>query len=57
MYQLYDLAGRKIKTLLDENVTAGNHEVQLNRGQLGAGVYFLQLKMNGEVMTKKVVIE
>ncbi len=54
---LYDVAGRKLKALLDENVAAGNHEVQLIRGQLGAGVYFLQLKMNGEVVTKKVVVE
>jgi hypothetical protein len=54
---LYDIAGRKLKTLLDENVEAGDHEVQLNRDQLNAGIYFLQLKMNGEVVTKKLAME
>ncbi len=54
---LYDLAGRKLKTLLDENVTAGNHEVQLNRDQLGAGVYFLSATINGSTSTSKLIIQ
>jgi hypothetical protein len=62
--QLYDLTGRKLQTILDESLSAGNHEVRLNRDQMSAGIYFLQLKMNdpkgsgqAEVLTKKVVIE
>jgi hypothetical protein len=54
---LFDLAGRKLQTLLNENVAAGNHEVQLNRQSLAAGIYFLQLTINGEVVTKKLVVE
>jgi hypothetical protein len=55
--ELYDVAGRKLQTVLDENVAEGNHEVNLNREQLSTGIYFLQLKMNDEVVMKKVVIE
>ena len=54
---LYDLAGRGIETPLDKTMTAGNHEVNFNRGKLNAGIYFLQLKLNDEVVTKKLVIE
>ncbi len=55
--ELYDVAGRKLLTLLDESVVAGSHEVNLNRDQLSAGIYFIRISINGEVMMKKVVIE
>ncbi|HYV90967.1 MAG TPA: T9SS type A sorting domain-containing protein [Chitinophagales bacterium] len=55
--ELFDLTGRKFKTLLDENVAAGDHKLYLNGDQLSSGLYFLQLKMNGEVVTKKIIIE
>jgi hypothetical protein len=61
---LFDLAGRKItcpdfigETLLNENLSEGDHQLTFNRESLAAGIYFLQVKMNGEVMTRKVVIE
>jgi hypothetical protein len=56
-FELYDLSGRKLQTVLDKNVAAGNHEEQLHRDYLSAGIYFLKLKMNGDVVTKKVVIQ
>ncbi len=55
--ELYDVIGRKIKTLLDENSTAGNHELQLNREQLGARVYFLSATINGSTSTSKLIIQ
>lgn len=56
--QLVDVTGRTIQSVIDENLSSGNHKVILNRDQLSAGIYFLQLKMNDrEVMTKKVVVE
>jgi serine protease AprX len=55
--ELLDLSGRKMKTLLDANTQAGNHHLQLNRGQLSAGIYFLQIKMNRETAIMKVVIQ
>ena len=55
--ELFDLAGRKIITLLDVNVKEGNHEVQLNREPLSAGIYFLQLKTSTYIVAKKIVVE
>jgi len=54
---LYDLTGRKLQTVLDKNMDAGNQDVNLSCDQLDAGIYFLQLTMNNEVVTKKIVIE
>ena len=55
--ELLDLSGRKMKTLLDAKTQAGNHQLQLNREQLTAGIYFLQVKRNGETSVMKIVIE
>jgi len=55
--ELLDLSGRKIKTLLDENLEAGDHIVQMNREQLTAGIYFLKVKMNDESVVLKIVIQ
>jgi len=55
--ELYDIAGRKLQHVLDENLGAGNHEVNLNRDQLNSGIYFVRLLINDEVTMKKIVIE
>ena len=55
--KLLDLAGRKMKTLLEENLEAGDHIVQLNRDQLTAGIYFLKVKMNDESSVLKIIIQ
>ncbi|MGB3076846.1 MAG: T9SS type A sorting domain-containing protein, partial [Chitinophagales bacterium] len=55
--ELLDIAGRKLRILLNENVTAGNYELNLNRDQLSAGIYFLRMKINAVLMVKKMVVE
>src|SRR5205085_7393383 len=55
--ELLDVSGKKMKTLLDANTQAGNHQLQLNRDQLSAGIYFLQVKMNGESEVMKIVVQ
>ncbi|HYV95474.1 MAG TPA: T9SS type A sorting domain-containing protein [Chitinophagales bacterium] len=54
---IFDLAGRKMKALLDENAEAGDHQIQLNREHLSAGIYFLKVKMNQETFRIKILIE
>jgi alpha-galactosidase/6-phospho-beta-glucosidase family protein len=55
--ELFDMAGRKMKTLLNENLGSDNHQLQLNRDGLNAGIYFLQFKTQTENITKKLVVE
>ncbi|MEO5675038.1 MAG: T9SS type A sorting domain-containing protein [Chitinophagales bacterium] len=54
---ILDLTGRKIKTLIDENLAAGDYRKLVNCESIGAGVYLLNVKVNGETFSKKISIE
>jgi serine protease AprX len=55
--ELFDLQGRKIRTIADENFAEGKNEINLNKESLAAGIYFLQFKTQTETITKKLVVE
>jgi len=40
---LYDISGRSIATVLDSEMTAGNHSVNLNTSGMSSGVYFARV--------------
>ena len=54
--KIYDILGREVKTLLNEFQQSGNHEIQFNAADLASGIYFYQLKSNGFVSTKKMIL-
>ncbi len=56
--KLYDLLGREVATLVDENRNAGRYSVQLSADNyhLSSGVYFYQLKSGGYIQTKKMIL-
>ena len=56
----YDLAGRKLHTLLDGPQTAGEHSVRWDYRDgagrdLAAGVYIVKLEAEGKVLMQRVV--
>ena len=53
---LYDLSGRRITTLLDENVTAGRHELTYDASLLPPGVYLARLSTDTATLTRRLVI-
>jgi hypothetical protein len=53
---IYDLAGREIKRLLSENMTAGIHSVHFAAQELPSGVYFYQVKMRNLQMIQKMIL-
>lgn len=53
---VFDVLGNEVSTLLSENLSAGQYEVEFNAGGLTSGVYFYQLKSNGFVKTRKMVL-
>lgn len=53
---LYDILGRKVTTLIDEELQAGNHDVILNASGLPSGLYFYRLRTNSFVKTKKLTL-
>lgn len=55
---VYDLAGRRVKTLVEGSQEAGVHVVPLDlgsEGRLGSGVYLVQLRTDSVVKTLRVV--
>jgi len=57
LINLYDLSGKLMQIIMNENISAGNHKIMLERGCLTRGIYLLKFQLNDEVMIKKVVIE
>lgn len=55
--QVFDLAGRSVQTLVNEEVTAGSHTVNWTPGQMASGVYFVRLTTPaGTVSTQAMVL-
>ena len=52
---IYDIAGRKVKTLFTGNKCAGHHKIIWDASNLSSGVYFYRLKTDNYIETKKMV--
>ncbi|MCY7409431.1 MAG: T9SS type A sorting domain-containing protein [Chitinophagales bacterium] len=55
--KLFSMEGKEVKTICNENFTEGDHQSELDRKEIAAGIYFLQFKMNDQVVMKKMVIQ
>ncbi|MCS4051272.1 surface protein [Salinibacter ruber] len=54
--QVYDVLGRKVKTLARGQKEAGRHRVDLQTRQLSSGIYFGRLKAGGQTRTQKITV-
>ncbi len=54
--KVYDVNGREVKTLLDRELTRGQHKVMFNGSGLASGVYFARLEAAGQVLTNKMLL-
>jgi hypothetical protein len=54
--KIFDLLGREIATLVDEEKPAGTYEVTWNAANLPSGIYFYKLKAGGYTATKKLML-
>ena len=55
--KLYDVTGRELATLLDEERKAGyNQSVAVDMSRFGSGVYFYRLEANGKLFTRKMLV-
>ncbi len=52
---VFDILGRKVARLLDENADQGKHRVQWQAGSLPAGVYIIRLTAGKKVSTNKIL--
>ena len=57
---LYDITGRELKSLINEQRTAGYHTLQFNATDLSSGIYFYRIITKSFakdfVMTKKMAV-
>jgi len=53
---VYDILGRKVRTLVTGSRTAGRYEVRFNSRELASGVYFYRLVTNSKVLVKKLTL-
>jgi flagellar hook assembly protein FlgD len=60
-FVLYNVAGRKVKTLLDETVSAGYRTLAWdgtdeNGRNAAAGIYFYRMASDGDVLTDRLML-
>ena len=54
--KIYNVLGREIKTLVNQEKLPGNYQVKFNGGDLASGVYFYQVKTGDKVTAKKMIL-
>jgi hypothetical protein len=53
---VYDILGRKVKTLVNQKQSPGNYEVVFDASALTSGVYFYTLYAGDYIQTKKMIL-
>ena len=53
---VFDMLGRQVATLVDEQMAAGRHSVTFDAGNLSSGIYLYRLQAGNTVMTRKLTI-
>ena len=53
---IYDILGRKVKTLVNETREAGRYEVKWDASSVSSGVYIYQLRSEDYINTKKMIL-
>ncbi len=54
--ELYDISGRKVRTLLAANLAAGEHDVAADLAGLAPGVYIYRLEAGADAAAKRLVV-
>ena len=56
MLKVYDVLGREVKSLVNENQNAGFYKVEFNAGSLPSGIYFYRITAGKFSALKKCVL-
>ena len=54
--KVYDITGREVETLVNEEKSAGSYEVNFNTEGLSSGIYFYKLRTDNFTETKKMLL-
>ena len=53
---IYDILGRRVKTLVDQYLPAGSHSFVFNASGLTSGIYFARLESNNATKSAKMLL-
>lgn len=53
---IFDVLGRKVKTLVNERQSRGNYKILFDASVLSSGIYLYQLRVNDFIDTKKMIL-
>ena len=54
--KIYDILGKEVKTLVNEQEPTGRYEVKFDASELATGVYLYRIKVNDFVSVKKMLL-
>jgi len=54
--RVYNVLGQEVKTLVNENLSAGEHQVTFNANDFGSGVYFYKISAGSFTDTRKMML-
>ena len=54
--EVFDILGRKVKTLLNKNLSAGRHKVTFDASEFSSGTYIYRLKAGDNYKSRKMVL-
>ena len=53
---VYDIRGKQVENLLNENKSAGSYKLTWNASNFVSGIYFIKIQFNGLVQTRKCML-
>ena len=56
LLEIYDINGRKIKTLINNKITNGIQKVNWNASKYSSGIYFVKLSDDKSLLTQKLML-
>ena len=54
--EVFDLLGRKVATLVDQELQQGRHSYSFDGTSLSSGVYVYRLKQNDQIITRSMTL-
>ncbi len=54
--KIYDILGREVSTLVNQELEAGNHRINFDARNLTSGIYFYRLTTSGYTLVKKMIL-
>ncbi|PIQ09889.1 MAG: hypothetical protein COW71_04690 [Ignavibacteriales bacterium CG18_big_fil_WC_8_21_14_2_50_31_20] len=54
--RVYDMLGREVKTLVNQQQSAGRYNIEFNAANLSSGVYFYRIEAGNFVASKKLLL-